>query len=532
MTEVTRIGYSSNDVTGREYIIDSGDTLFYIITFSQKGYIIVSADDIANPVLMYSDKGGYPKSLPPAFEEFIKTRSEEIILSKKSNIKSSDEVKRLWDAYSVDNRLFRKKSVESRIDPLVSVTWNQSYPYNKFCPPTDTLGSGGRTWAGCVALAFAQVIKYHNWPQVGKGSLEYTHKVYGKIDANFGATYYDWENMSNSVNAQSSTKNIDAIAQLIFHCGVAVKMGYGPGGSGAVTSDIKDALIKYFRYSDEVEVITKKNKLPNVPYADSEWAQIVKNELMNKRPIVYRGNNSQGYQGHAFVVDGLNDNYFHINWGWGGALNGYFLLTALVPNSSYNFSYDNQMIIKITPYKPLTPSYPANNSKDIGSKLLLKWDSDPKFSVKKYTVQLSFDKEMKKIEKEYTSHTTSYELKDIMAGYKYYWRINATDMKGENENSEIFNFLTKLPESAFLYQNYPNPFNSGTTIRFDIKTPGKVVIKLYSITGEEIGKITDAYYEPKEYRIPISGKNLSSGVYYYKIEAPGFSAVRKMLLLK
>lgn len=356
MNEKTNKKFSYNNINSISSITNNTDTLFYIVEFSPEGFIIISADDIALPVLMYTDEGRYTNNLPQGFSEMLFHRKNEIEEARKTVTITNENIKRIWQKYSVDEKLFSKKGNIKTIGPLLNTTWSQNYPYNKFCPPTNTLGSGGRTYAGCVAVALAQLIKYYNWPINGKGYYEYDHFIYGKISANFGATTYDWVNMINTINENSAEINIDAIAKLIFHCGVSVSMNYSPVNSYAETTDVKSALINFFRYSEESKIIMKK--LDNqIVYSDSQWVELIKSELLNMRPLIYRGNNSEGYQGHAFVVDGFNDGYFHINWGWGGNFNGYFLLTALTPTNTFDFSYDNIAIINIKPEKSMKNTF-------------------------------------------------------------------------------------------------------------------------------------------------------------------------------
>jgi len=448
MNEKTNKTFSDNDIINLKYIISNKDTLFYIIEFSPEGFIILSADDISFPVLGFSTEGKYSYNYPPAFSEMLECHIKEIEESKKNTTASNNEIKKMWLHYSIDETLFSKKGNVSIIGPLINTTWGQNYPYNKFCPPTNTLGSGGRTLAGCVAVAFAQLMKYHNWPINGKGYYEYDHYVYGKISANFESTFYDWGNMINNINLNDSEIIINAIAKLIFHCGVSVSTDYGPNNSFAETTDVRSALINFFRYSDESKIVWKKFD-NQIIYSDSQWVNMIKLELLNSRPIIYRGNNSEGYQGHSFVIDGFNDDHFHINWGWGGNLNGYFLLTALTPSSIFDFSYDNIAIINIKPEKNL-----SNIS------------------------------------------------------------------------------TTKIPEIIKLFQNYPNPFNLQTTIGFEIKEPMKVKIKVYSLLGEEILTLLDAFLQPKEYRITFDAKNISTGVYYYTLETDKCYSIKRFLLLK
>jgi hypothetical protein len=531
MNEKAGYSYTINNIINRRFMIQEKDTLFYIIEFSPKGYIIISADNIAVPVIMYDPEGTFSDDIPPAADEIFKTRQSELLYAKKNGVESSIEIKKLWENYSSEPNLFHKKAVLEKVDPLITVTWNQSYPYNKFCPVTDTAGSGGRTWAGCVALAFAQVIKYHNWPVNGKGSYEYVYQPYGKISANFANTFYDWQNMSNTINSNSPGVNIDAVATLIFHCGVGVNMLYGSGGSGAETPDIRNALVKYFRYSEDAVVIIKKKKIDSIPYSDLEWSNIMKNELLNKRPFVYRGNNVYGYQGHAFVIHGFSDDYFNVNFGWGGYYNGLYYLSSLTP-ATYNFSYDNQAIINIKPEKAVTVLSPVDNTVDYPASGNLQWDNNGKSNPQKYTVQLSFDNNLNSIEKEYSTSNIYLNKPDIMAGYKYYWKIITSYASGDKEYSQIYSFTTKYPDNEQLYQNYPNPFNPQTTIKFDVKQTGPTKLKIYSAAGEEVATLIDNILEPKEYRITWEPKNLASGVYYYQLETANFRSAKKLILIK
>lgn len=91
---------------------------------------------------------------------------------------------------------------------------------------------------------------------------------------------------------------------------------------------------------------------------------------------------------------------------------------------------------------------------------------------------------------------------------------------------------TQIPEEFYLYQNYPNPFNPKTTIRFDIAKKGDVKINMFDITGKLVTTLADKEYEAGKYSIDFDGHNLSSGIYFYKIETPYFTSIRKMMLIK
>ncbi|MFA6923260.1 MAG: C10 family peptidase [Bacteroidales bacterium] len=145
--------------------------------------------------------------------------------------------------------------------------------------------------------------------------------------------------MLNSISSKNSS-----IAQLIYHVGVSVNMDYNSSGSGAYSTTVPDALINYFNYQPSVELKNKTN------YTDAQWKTMIKNELINNRPVYYSGDGGSGTEGHAFVCSGwrTNDDAFWFNWGWSSSSDGYFLIGGLNPNS-YNFNSDNSIIIRIKP---------------------------------------------------------------------------------------------------------------------------------------------------------------------------------------
>ena len=142
------------------------------------------------------------------------------------------------------------------------------------------------------------------------------------LSADFGSTTYDWDNMLDSYDGSYTGTQANAVATLMSHVGISCDMGYGRG-SGAWDYAMVEALRNYFGYNKGM--ICKRRG--NTPI--NEWEQTIMNELDNSRPVFYTGYTPNG-GGHAFVFDGYNDEgYFHVNWGYGGFYNGYFLVTAL-----------------------------------------------------------------------------------------------------------------------------------------------------------------------------------------------------------
>ena len=259
--------------------------------------------------------------------------------------------------YAIKNGLSTTSTIQpfaTSVSPLLgNIAWNQGDPYNLLCPTlTNASGETERTVTGCVATATAQVMRYYKWPAKGTGSNSYTWEKGGKtLSVDFSKSTYDWDNMTETYNSNSSTTEKNAIAKLMYDCGVSCNMEYNlssAGGSAASAYDQVEGLYNYFGYDLGMEHLTRDY------YKLTDWNSIIKNEIDNSRPILYRGTGSGG--GHAFIIDGYNaSGYFHFNWGWGGSSDGYFVTTALNPGElgigggAGGYNYNQGMTIGIQP---------------------------------------------------------------------------------------------------------------------------------------------------------------------------------------
>ena len=333
-----------------------GYDAYHVINYPSGGWAIVAGDDVAQPIIAYSYDGTFSvsKTRPPQFErwmENIKNEVHEAIQKQTKPIKPTIEK---WDRLAVSSESFETPTIlYSAAPPLLSTTWNQNANYNSECPE-DEFGPGGHVWAGCVATAMAQVMKYHNWPDSGMGSHAYTpdtNPQYGVQSVDFSAATYDWDIMPDSLDGASSAA-ITAVATLIYHCGVSVDMNYTPTGSGAnMSTDAVNALTSYFKFHPYLYFAEKSD------FSSSEWISMLQTEINNGRPVLYEGS---GTGGHAFICDGFGsptDEYFHFNWGWGGSMDGYFLLTDLTP---YDRDYTNEQgaLLGVRPFVDLDISCP------------------------------------------------------------------------------------------------------------------------------------------------------------------------------
>ncbi len=323
---------------------------FYIFN-TNPGFVIVSADDRIEPIIGYSIDGNLylqavPESMEEIFDGYVREIGSYLESAQPTRNAATDKWERLLDSTSA---IASPKSIV--IGPLLKTQWSQEAPFNLHCP--DSNGQGQHTLTGCVATAMAQIIRYWEYPTQGVGSHTYTCNSsmgnYGTLSVNFGNATYNYSYMPTNVSTSSASYQQNAVAKLFYHCGVSVDMTYGIYASSASTAKAATSLASYFRYSTTYNTLTPENKSRS-NYNDSDWTNLIKTELNEWRPVIYSGSGSGG---HAFICDGYDDQgYFHFNWGWGGYLDGYFLLSSLTPGG-HNYSNSQAAIIHIQGNTPM-----------------------------------------------------------------------------------------------------------------------------------------------------------------------------------
>jgi len=324
------------------YTTDNNTAALYVFNTTD-GFVIVSADDCETPIIGYSHEGRFdPNNVPIQLEEYLQDFVARIQYGIENQVIADDITARQWDLVKATGRLSDNKSAEA-VAPLLTDKWDQGCRYNSLCPTQQ--GPCDHAEVGCVAVAMGQIMHYWRYPATGWGTYSYTSAGL-TLSADFGNTTYDWDHMPDSLTENSTEAEIEAIATLLFQCGVSVKMNYGPNSSNAKMTDVPNALIRYFSYSKRLHLEKKKD------YSNEEWITLLKDCLNLQQPIMYSGSSSS--IGHAFVCDGYDaDDLFHFNWGWGVA-DGYFAVDNLNP-LGYDFSSNNYAIFGIDPhYEPYT----------------------------------------------------------------------------------------------------------------------------------------------------------------------------------
>lgn len=318
------------------------------------GFIIVSADQRIPAVLGYSFSGECPEfDQSSALNAWMDHYKEQIIYVIKNNLKPDPETTDEWKKYSGTGELKSAEQI-NEVEPLLATKWCQYSYYNLLCPAEPALASTafkGHAPAGCAAVAMAQIMKYWNYPTTNNLIPGYDPDNY-EPQPDVGVTAYDWANMPPTVDqpnpTQPSDAEIEAVSTLIYHCGVALEMNYGPEGSGAGSP--VEAFTGYFKYSPDIQDLDKDG------YTDEDWGNLLKNELDNGRPVYYSGYADDAYSGgHSWVCEGYQDeNHFYMNWGlsYNGIGNGYFYLDDLTYGSK-DFNFEQWAVIGISPVSSL-----------------------------------------------------------------------------------------------------------------------------------------------------------------------------------
>lgn len=316
---------------------DRNEACFYAFNAGKEGFVIVSADDRFRPIVGYSDEGPFEtENMSPELEFYL----GKIIEARTSrNAVLFDDTAEEWQSVAESGKLLSRNGGRG-VDYICTTKWNQDSPYNLYAPEASS-GPGGRCYAGCVATAMSQVMKQWDSPLQGTSSHSYYCPGYGRLEANFGETTYDWEHMPDRLGG-ASDQEIEAVALLMYHCAIAVDMNFSPSGSGANSWDVPRAIKKYFTYSNQAVLKTREE------FSLTDWQDMLKESFDIGWPVYYSGFSSSA--GHAFVCDGYDDNdLFHFNWGWGGSSDGWFVIDEIdyatwaqvvfnyVPTDVYNY---------------------------------------------------------------------------------------------------------------------------------------------------------------------------------------------------
>lgn len=263
-----------------------------------QGFTITLGDEVVG----YSDQGALEADdLPPALTELL-------------------------EQLSVEQQLVRKGRAQRHVPrraaavaPMLTTRWGQRMPYNLMCPE---YAEGSHCATGCLAVAMAQVLKYWAADIPTTDIPAYTTETLGINMPALPATSFNYSIINDAYEDPfDRSESTWEVARLMLYCGQASQMDYDIS-SGSYT--MGRYLSDYFGFSSEY---TDKDHWTHL----IDWEDYIYEEMAAGRPVIYSGKKMSG-AGHVFVVDGYENGYFHINWGWNGSDNGFFKLTLANPD--------------------------------------------------------------------------------------------------------------------------------------------------------------------------------------------------------
>lgn len=318
---------------------ESERTLYYVFGSADGGYVITSGDEVMPAILGYCDNGSWDESLSiPAFREWKEMMEEQMEFAIMFPDIAQEAISHALQA-----------APTGTVEPLLgNIKWDQNDPYNSLMP----LDANGKHCAtGCSVTAATQIMRFYKYPTQGQGSKDYytdTNKYH--LTANFAASKYDWANMLPSYNSSYTTTQKNAVSKLAYDFAVAIETDFksADASSGSIT-DVVKALANNFKYRKDITLCYRSY------FTSDEWQNMIVTELKAKHPVYMRGKNIETNGGHAYVVDGYNNGLYHVNWGWNGSSNGYFLIDKLFPEvqgaggSNGGYNCDNAIIKGLQP---------------------------------------------------------------------------------------------------------------------------------------------------------------------------------------
>ena len=296
--------------------------VYYIFNIKGGGFIIVSGEDHASPVLGYSDKGQIDVTdMPDALKYILGGYKEDIEYLLTHDINAPNSF----------NQSF--KAAVDIVPPMIKTTWGQQEPYYNLCPVLD----GNKSKVGCAAICVSQTLYFWQFPTSCNSYPAYYSPNLSSIVPALPATVFDYDKILLSyaewdfenqslIQGVYTEEQVQEVAKLCRYCGQALEMDYSPSASSNQIHII-DAL-KGFGFNPNAKTVYRKN------YTDDMWLELLKDELDAGRPIGYSGKDPVREKSHVYIIDGYNsEDYFHMNVGWYGHSNGWYKITAM------NFTY-------------------------------------------------------------------------------------------------------------------------------------------------------------------------------------------------
>ncbi len=533
-----------------------GITTRYTFIMGNNSFVVVSADNSTVPILAYSDNGVYSTDHSPTFELWMQSEYDELIVYNQSNNVNNEETIQKWN--DIKNKNFNQTKSTNSVAPLIETRWGQSSTNDGQCPGFNFFVEGNTSCgcdhctAGCVAVAMAQIMNFWRSPD----------------------NDFDWCNMPNELIQQDPSLPFphirpwyeterNAIAELIADCGDKAEMDYCSDGNCSSSSTIgkgKQAFQDDYNYSNDM--------LHRYRWLTISWKSKMRNSLDDGQPIFYGGNKPNGGAGHAFVCDGYqDDDYFHFNWGWRGANDGYFYIkdndgspvidyykwqeavfylhpensstvycidcsesitisNVVTANNPYNPYFSYMQWSGISPLYNYIPVFPFPSNRPYASEIItvngetrLKYNdiSAGTIQAENAIIPDKVDVHFKAYDKivlkpGFHAKSGNHFTAEIIpcpnsSGSKSLNVLNDSENDAKHEIENIDNMFLRD------FQVFPNPCTYQTNIIYNVKENEKFQILIYNMYGQEEYSLIKGVQPEGKYNLSFNTDKLKSGIY-------------------
>ena len=319
---------------------------FYVFNRAGGGFVMVAADDACLPILAYSFTNSFRQDadMPPGLQDWLEDLTDQVQLARKASSDERAAAQRKWEAVFVPTKA--GQGYEPVVEHATPI-WGQGEPFNRLAPEV----GGNKTVAGCVPLAMSMLARFFCYPVAGNGTLpSYTYKTDSGTSVTIqGKTLgdpYDWAKMKMDYRGTYTEEEADAVAQLVYDCGVMVKAEFDKSTS-ANTFTMASKAIDHLGFD---AAATGWNRAYS---SDEAWLAMLQQELQD-HPVLYTARREEA--GHAFLVDGYDERgYLRINWGWSGDNNGYYALSAFIPKPEIKYLLNHAAVFGLVPNRGGAP---------------------------------------------------------------------------------------------------------------------------------------------------------------------------------
>lgn len=509
---------------------NSTDASYFIFEpTSGEGFVLVSSQRSLAPVLAYSmtqkfDLQGAPDNL----KSWLGNYDQQIKMAAAGRNRVDRKIEEQWSSLSTGVQMELRGARTA--GPLLTTRWGQSPLYNQLCPKN---GMGQQAVTGCVATAMAQIMKYWSYPTVGQGGIavdedtDGTDGISGVFSANISGTVYNWNNMPDVIDAN----NWASIAQLMRDAGISVGMDYGIVESGAPSAEVPGAMQRFFGYQ-------QSQLLSRDDFDDDEWEDLLRNSLNNGVPIYYAGSRKDANgktHSHAWVCDGYNERFFHMNWGWDGSRQDiWFLLDFLNGKEKSPYHYNQRAILGIVP--PGCKPNHFSSGVAIANVQVAHWIHANSTVAPLPGVKVVFD---------------AHDEITLLPGFTAVEGSNFTALiegcggnNAQSNEAEELSLTTpsnELPSGdasettprAKALSIAPNPFSGSTTVTYTLENEQLVSAQLLDMTGRLMASpISQQMQVAGDQQFTLEANNLPAGLYFLVIQTGAKRQTQRVVITK